>query len=223
MKDSTSLAIKAFSEPSALIPNDCGRIRQMRSVRVREGPVVATRLAKQHCRVLSKEFANSFNLIQKMYALDTRCSVCCCKLPLNRHGHVERATRKAHNQGAKHQAQLSAIAREKIEASERRYAQFCAEQAAARKQARQERRLAVALGVLATRLRARHGSMEAARAAWAEAADATLQSVELPELRLKLHGPTEETLAWREMQTIVAVEDHQLLRFLFGELGLGEE
>ena len=63
MKDSTSLAMNAFSEPSALIPNDCGRIRQMRSARVHEGSGVATRLAKQHCRVLSKEFANSFNLI----------------------------------------------------------------------------------------------------------------------------------------------------------------
>jgi len=158
-----------------------------------------------------------------MYASDTWCSVCYCQLPLNRSGHVERATRKAHNQGAKHQAQLSARARDEEEARLREHRRWLAALHAEQLQKRRERRLAITLGVLATRLRARHGSMEEARGAWAEAAAAALASVELPELRLKLHGPTEETLAWREMHAIVAIEDHQLLRFLFEALGLGEE
>lgn len=150
------------------------------------------------------------------------CSICGCELPINRSGHVERVTRRFHNQGAKHKARLSAIAREEREERDRYRAQIFAECHARRQQEREERRLAITLGVLATRLRARHGSMEGARDAWAEAADVQLQSVELPELRLKLRGPTTETLAWREMQTIVAIEDHELFRFLFDELSLVE-
>ena len=75
-----------------------------------------------------------------------------------------------------------------------------------------ERISALTLGVLATRLRARHGSMGGARAAWAKEADAHLRPLELPELRLKLRSPARQK-RWRGTRctTILRIDDHELL------------
>lgn len=133
------------------------------------------------------------------------CNVCQCILPVTREGRVTKAVQKQHDQGAMHQAEERSLM----------YAQMGEWQLTPRRlklhyqqytQPRRAARLAIALGVLATRLRARHGSMRAARASWAEAAEEP--------------GPTKEALAWREMQTTVSVANHELLRLLFEELGL---
>jgi hypothetical protein len=86
-------------------------------------------------------------------------------------------------------------------------------------EARQTRH-ALALGVVATRLRASHGSVEEARAAWASAADAQLQKLDAPWLERALRRSAAEALARREIGAILSGHDHELLRLLFERLGV---
>ena len=83
---------------------------------------------------------------------------------------------------------------------------------------KRQKRQALALGVVATRLRAAHGSVEEARAAWASAADARLQKLDAPWLESALRRPARETFALTEMRAIQSGHDHELLRLLFERL-----
>lgn len=149
------------------------------------------------------------------------CAVCKCTLPVNRDGRVTKAVQKRHDEGAMHKAELNSLdymqmgewrpTQRQLRQHEREYTQ-----------PRRAARLAIALGVLATRLRARHGSMEGARESWAEAAEETLRVLQPAALRSELEGPAARALAQHAMRALVAGENHELLRLLFAELGLLE-
>lgn len=150
---------------------------------------------------------------------DDYCSVCQCDLPINRSGHVPRETRRDHNNGSKHQTNLNHIRRREEEELKARNQRALSEWRAERLEVQRQRRLAVVLGVLATRLRARYGSMDDARIAWAEQADSKLATLQPTELRLTLRDPARQTLAWHEMREIVTIQDYEMIRMLFEALG----
>ena len=147
------------------------------------------------------------------------CDVCGCALPINRSGHVTRECRRTHREGAKHQA---ALARKQwAEAEEaRRYGEEMgrrwAEEARQRRVARVH---ALTMGLLATRLRAKHGSMALARNAWAHEADERLNALEMPALQVRLLKPTKQALALNEMRELLWAQDSELLRILVEAMG----
>ena len=143
------------------------------------------------------------------------CDVCRCELPINRSGHVTRECRRIHRAGSKHQAALTRQQREREEFYER----FQAHQAEQARQQRAARVHALTLGLLITRLRAKHGSMAHARGAWAQEAVARLTVLDAPELQQQLLGPATQALALTEMREMLHTQDHELLRMLMANLG----
>jgi hypothetical protein len=121
------------------------------------------------------------------------CSICGCELPRHRDGHVTKATIKAHNRGQKH-----SVAKDRCD--EEDAARFKAGCTAMRVRiehdalARERKRIesinstsqALLLSVVATRLCAAHGSMHAARTAWAVESDAALNQLESSALKAAL-------------------------------------
>ena len=91
------------------------------------------------------------------------CDVCGCKLPINRSGHVTREIRRTHKAGAKHQAALARRAEEHERAAEANLRRLEREWAEGARQRRAACIHALTLGLLITRLRAKHGSMAEAR------------------------------------------------------------
>lgn len=147
------------------------------------------------------------------------CDVCRCALPINRCGHVTRECRRTHREGAKHQRAL--IEKQWAEAEEARrwgewFSRKCAEE---ERQRRAERVHALTLGLLVTRLRAKHGSMAEARDAWAHEADERLNALEMPALQVQLLKPAKQALALNEMRELLWMQDHELLRMLMETLG----
>jgi hypothetical protein len=144
------------------------------------------------------------------------CTVCKCELPVNKFGHTLKVWRRAHAEGSKHRmALVSHSTRLQVEPLPDTYLYNAAR--AGKRQKRQA--LALALGVVATRLRAAHGSVEEARAAWASAADAQLQKLDAPWLETALRMPAREAFALKEMRATQSGHDHELLRLLFERLG----
>ena len=78
---------------------------------------------------------------------------------------------------------------------------------------------ALALGLLITRLRAKHGSIAEARDAWAHEADARLNALDMPSLKVKLLGKAKQQMALTEMRELMYTQDHELLRILMQHLG----
>lgn len=147
------------------------------------------------------------------------CDVCRCALPINRCGHVTRECRRTHREGAKHQAALLKQCAEKQQAHARELAQWRREWAEEARQRRAERVHALTLGLLVTRLRAKHGSMAEARDAWAHEADERLNALEMPALQVQLLKPAKQALALNEMRELLWMQDHELLRMLMETLG----
>ena len=147
------------------------------------------------------------------------CDVCGCELPINRCGHVTREVRRAHREGAKHQAALLRQCAEKQAAHARQLAQWRREWAEGERQRRAERVHALTLGLLITRLRAKHGSMTEARSTWAHEADERLNALNMPALQVQLLRPAKQALALIEMRELMRMQDHELLRILMETLG----
>lgn len=147
------------------------------------------------------------------------CDVCRCELPINRSGHVTRECRRIHREGAKHQAALLRQCAEKQATHALQLAQWRREWAEEARQRRAERVHALTLGLLVTRLRAKHGSMAEARNAWARAADERLNALEMPALHVQLLKPAKQALALNEMRELLLTQDHELLRILMETLG----
>ena len=84
---------------------------------------------------------------------------------------------------------------------------------------REARVHALTLGLLITRLRAKHGSMAEARDAWAHEADARLNALDMPALQVQLLRPAKQALALNEMRELLRMQDHELLRILMETLG----
>lgn len=142
------------------------------------------------------------------------CAVCKCELPVNKYGNTLKVWRRAHAEGSKHRmALVSYSTRHRVEPLSDAHLYDMA-----RAEKRQIQH-ALALGVVATRLRAAHGSVEEARAAWASAADAQLQKLDAPWLETALRRPAREAFALEEMRAIQSGHDHELLRLLFERLG----
>ena len=147
------------------------------------------------------------------------CDVCGCALPINRSGHVTRECRRRHREGAKHRAAVATQQREREEAHARELAQWRREWAEEARQRRAARVHALTLGLLVTRLRAKHGSMAEARDAWAREADERLNALEMPALQARLLRPAKQALALNEMRELLLMQDHELLRILMETLG----
>jgi len=112
------------------------------------------------------------------------CDICGCELPTHfEYGHVTKATIKAHNRGRKHQA------------AERRfhkgdYQGWLREHIRCEALARSGRKDQILLlAVVATRLRAAYGSMDAARTLWTVESDAALDQLESSALKDALKRP----------------------------------
>ena len=147
------------------------------------------------------------------------CDVCRCELPINRCGHVTRECRRTHREGAKHQAALARKQWAEAEEARRWGEEFRRKCEEEERQRRAERVHALTLGLLVTRLRAKHGSMAEARSAWAHEADERLNALEMPALQVRLLGPAKQALALNEMRELLLMQDHELLRILMEALG----
>ena len=132
---------------------------------------------------------------------------------------VTREVRRVHREGAKHQAALARKRDEQQQALAAEHAQWRRECALREQQRREARVHALTLGLLITRLRAKHGSMAEARDAWAHEADARLNALDMPALQVQLLRPAKQALALNEMRELLRMQDHELLRILMEALG----
>lgn len=114
------------------------------------------------------------------------CSVCRCDLPTQRNGTVLKTTRREHNQGQKHRNNIDRQAQQARDQVRWQCEAFERERVKRIDDARQS----LLLAVVATRLRAAHGSMAVARTVWAVEADAALNQLESPALKAALWRPT---------------------------------
>jgi hypothetical protein len=125
------------------------------------------------------------------------CSICNCELPRHRDGHVTKATIKAHNQGRRHTDNVF----------RQEYLDWCPPKRSLRRakwvdaQNPDDARQALLLGVVVTRLRAAHGSMDAARTAWAVESDAALNRLESPALKTALWRPAAAHVAQQHVSS----------------------
>jgi hypothetical protein len=113
---------------------------------------------------------------------------------MHRDGHVTKATIKAHNLGQKHQAAKSRrdedIAAMSSSYERVAFREYIAREALARINNRlQYKRHILLLAVVATRLRAEYGSMDAARTLWTIESDAALNQLESSALKAVLKHP----------------------------------
>ena len=158
-----------------------------------------------------------------------RCSVCNCELPRVKNGTVPRHVRRTHEQGWKHQRNSVALQRQREEAlydfsafwareEERRRE----EEAQARARLRAEAEQALRIGVLATRLRARHGDLASFRASCLREGEKRLAETSLPsDLKRALVGPAANALAARELKELAGAQF--LLLSLLAAHCFGEE
>ena len=121
-----------------------------------------------------------------MCSLEGGCAICGCELPRYRDGYVTKATIKAHNRGRKHSDNVDRLECTAMRVRSER-------ETLARESARIERinstRQTLLLAVVATRLRAAHGSTDAARTSWAVESDAALNQLESSALKAALRRP----------------------------------
>jgi|SaaInlV_125m_DNA_1040241.scaffolds.fasta_scaffold02364_3 hypothetical protein len=125
------------------------------------------------------------------------CSFCNCQLPTQRDGTVLRVTRREHNQGQKH---ANSVERQRQEARDQTRRQLEACRLAHAKRIADARQ-ALLLAVVAARLRAAHGSMDAARTVWAVEADAALNQLESPALKAALWRPATAHVAQQHVRS----------------------
>lgn len=123
------------------------------------------------------------------------CDLCRCELPRHRDGHVTKATIKAHNRGTKHT--FAEYRRDNVWSityvTKGLALSTLGEDIQRDELAREERvnhkRHILLLAVVATHLRATHGSMDAARTLWTSESDTALNQLESSTLKDALRRP----------------------------------
>ena len=145
----------------------------------------------------------------EMCIRDRMCSVCGCDLPMEKNGTILRATRAAHNRGAKHNANLSRQREERKGMRRRILQQMRLDEL----QLKKDKSNALLLGIVATRLRSEHESVEDVRLAWLLESETLLLRLDNPGVEAALLEATTKAIAAAHLRS-VAREGHLLMELL---------
>lgn len=137
------------------------------------------------------------------------CSICRCDLPVQKNGTITRATRTAHNQGAKHNSNLSRQRWEREAAGRYVLEHMRLDEL----QLKKEKSNALLLGIVATRLRSEHASIEEVRLAWLLESQTLLLKLGNPVVESAILEATTRAIAAAHLRS-VAREGHLLMELL---------